>query len=251
MKPASSIFSRLEENGEPPRQSFQVLSNPSGYTTRNPCLSASSSNSKLEYWRMPAPSPPEGCSTNNNGAPGFKVFGTYSMKVRSRPPTVVTWRVASPIGSAATAVATSANAAPIVQCGSVVSAMISPYHPPNLPRQRGRAHQKLVDRVRGLASFADRPDHQRLPAPHVAAGEHFRVRAAVGNRVGLDVAAWVELELECGDHALVHRMHEAHRQQHEIGLHVELGPGNRLELVVDMRAVQRLDASILAREAHR
>ena len=45
MKPASSIFSRLEENGEPARQSFQVLSNPSGYTTRNPCLSASSSNS--------------------------------------------------------------------------------------------------------------------------------------------------------------------------------------------------------------
>src|SRR5229473_231481 len=74
---------------------------------------------------MLAASPPEGCSTNNNDAPGFKVLGTYSMKVRSRPPTVLTWRVASPIGSAATAVATSANAAPIVQCGSVVSAMIS------------------------------------------------------------------------------------------------------------------------------
>src|SRR5260370_9248651 len=74
---------------------------------------------------MLAASPPEGCSTNNNGALGFKVLGTYSMKVRSRPPTVLTWRVASPIGSAATVVATSANAAPIVKCGSVVSAMIS------------------------------------------------------------------------------------------------------------------------------
>jgi hypothetical protein len=52
MKPASSIFSRLEENGEPPRQSFQVLSNASEYTTRNPCLSASPSNSQLDYWRM-------------------------------------------------------------------------------------------------------------------------------------------------------------------------------------------------------
>src|SRR5262245_43993413 len=74
---------------------------------------------------MPAASPPEGCSTNNNGAPDFKVFGTYSMKVRSRPPTVIVWPVASPIGSAATAVATSANAAPIVQSESLISAMIS------------------------------------------------------------------------------------------------------------------------------
>src|ERR1700741_3269255 len=75
---------------------------------------------------MLAPSPPEGCSTNNNGAPGFKVLGTYSTKVRWRPPTVVAWRVASPIGAAAAAVATSANAPQIVQCGSVVLAMISP-----------------------------------------------------------------------------------------------------------------------------
>src|SRR3979411_2527556 len=75
---------------------------------------------------MLAASPPEGCSTNNNGAPGFKVLGTYSMKVRSRPPTVPTWCVASPIGSAATAVATNPKAAPIVQCGGVGSALISP-----------------------------------------------------------------------------------------------------------------------------
>src|SRR4051794_8843296 len=80
---------------------------------------------------MPAPSPPEGCSTNSNGAPGFKVLGTYSTKVRSRPPTVVTWRVASPIGSAVTpvatvtTVATSANAAPIAHCGSVISIIVS------------------------------------------------------------------------------------------------------------------------------
>src|SRR6266853_4935732 len=85
---------------------------------------------------MPEASPPEGCSTNSNGAPGFKVLGTYSMKVRSRPPTVPTLCVASPIGSAATAVPKSASAAPIVQCGTVVSAMIpglrfaraKPYH---------------------------------------------------------------------------------------------------------------------------
>ena len=41
--------------------------------------------------------------------------------------------------------------------------------------QRGRytcAHQESIDRVRRLAPFADRPDDQRLAAPHVAAGEH-------------------------------------------------------------------------------
>src|ERR1700730_8750508 len=85
---------------------------------------------------MPQGSPPDGCSTKSKGAPGCKVLGTYSMKVRSRPPTVPTLCVASPIGSAATAVPKSASAAPIVQCGTVVSAMISglrfarakPYH---------------------------------------------------------------------------------------------------------------------------
>ena len=39
-------------------------------------------------------------------------------------------------------------------------------------RQRRRSHQEFVDGVRSLASFADRPDDQRLPAPHVAGGEH-------------------------------------------------------------------------------
>src|SRR5262249_53610205 len=119
-----------------------------------------------------------------------------------------------------------------------------------LPRQRGRAHQELVDRVCGLAAFADRPHHQRLAASHVAAGEHFRVRAAIGDRIGLDVAAQVKLELEVGDHTLVHRVHETHCEQHKLGLHVELGARDRLELVVDARAMQRLHAPSLAREAH-
>src|SRR5262245_29583926 len=40
-----------------------------------------------------------------------------------------------------------------------------------LPRQVGLARQELVDRPRCLATLADRPYHQRLAAPHVAAGE--------------------------------------------------------------------------------
>src|SRR5450432_2496278 len=73
---------------------------------------------------MPEASPPEGCSTNSNGAPGFEVLGTYSMKVRARPPTVAALCVASPTGAAASAVQKSASAAPIVQCGTVVCAVV-------------------------------------------------------------------------------------------------------------------------------
>src|SRR6202043_3780047 len=112
---------------------------------------------------MPGASPPEGCSTNSNGAPGFKVLGTYSMKVRSRPPTVPALCVASPIGAAATAVPKSASAAPIVQCGTVVSAMISglrfarakPYHAGRYvpePYLRGHAVERH-DRSRPIASL--------------------------------------------------------------------------------------------------
>ena len=38
------------------------------------------------------------------------------------------------------------------------------------PRQNSRPHQRLVHRRRALAALADRPDDQRLAAPHVAAG---------------------------------------------------------------------------------
>ena len=49
-------------------------------------------------------------------------------------------------------------------------------------RQGGRSHQELVDRVRGLAALADRPDDQRLAAPHVAGGEHLRHRRLIASR---------------------------------------------------------------------
>jgi hypothetical protein len=49
------------------------------------------------------------------------------------------------------------------------------------------------------------------------------------------------------DHALVHRADEAHGEQHEIGLELELGAGDRLELVVDAHAAQLLHLAVLAR----
>ena len=51
-------------------------------------------------------------------------------------------------------------------------------------RQDARAHQMLVDRARRLAALADRPDDQRLAAPHVAAGEDLVDRGLVVAGVG-------------------------------------------------------------------
>ena len=47
----------------------------------------------------------------------------------------------------------------------------------------------------------------------------------------------------------MHRMHEAHGEQDEIGLEVEFAAGNGLHLGIDARAMQRLDLAVLARES--
>jgi len=54
----------------------------------------------------------------------------------------------------------------------------------------------------------------------------------------------VEVDAERLQHALVHRMHEAHRQQHELRVEAELGARDRLELVVDLHAVQLLHLAV-------
>ena len=54
------------------------------------------------------------------------------------------------------------------QCGSGGPGFRCAPHPDASPRQRRRAHQILVDRMGGLAAFADRPHHQGLAAAHVA-----------------------------------------------------------------------------------
>ena len=49
-----------------------------------------------------------------------------------------------------------------------------------------------------LAALADRPDHERLAAAHVARGEHLRHRGRVGQLIRLDVAARIEGDAERG-----------------------------------------------------
>src|SRR5437660_5798126 len=118
-----------------------------------------------------------------------------------------------------------------------------------LPRQRRRSCQEFIDCVRGLTALADRPHHQRLAAPHVAASEYFGMRASIDDDVGLDIATWIELETKRGDHAFVYRMHEAHGEQNEISLDVELGSRNRLELGINPGAVQRPDMPVFSGKA--
>src|SRR5262245_57932883 len=85
-------------------------------------------------------------------------------------------------------------------------------------RQKARTHQELVDRAGALPPFTDRPDDQRLAAPHVAGGEEFGDRGPVVDRVGADIAAGVELDTGLLDHAGPARPEKAHRQEDEIGL---------------------------------
>src|SRR5258706_2275864 len=87
-------------------------------------------------------------------------------------------------------------------------------------RQLGAAHEECVDLARALAALADRPHHERLAAAHVAGGEDLRHggRVAAGAFGGrLHVAARVLGHAELVDHAFMHRMHIAHREEHELG----------------------------------
>src|SRR6476619_8129256 len=102
--------------------------------------------------------------------------------------------------------------------------------------------------MRGLSAFADRPDDKRLTAPHVAARKDFVERALVGAYVGGDVAALIESDAELLDHAVVNRRDEAHGEENEIGLELELRAGDRLHLAIDFHASELLDEPVLANE---
>ena len=60
------------------------------------------------------------------------------------------------------------------------------------PLRRAVGAQAAVDRRRAFAAFADRPNDERLPAPHIAARENPRPRRFVFAR--FDIAARVQVE---------------------------------------------------------
>src|SRR5579883_1046374 len=97
---------------------------------------------------------------------------------------------------------------------------------PTSPRQVRAPHQELVDRAGALAALPDGPDDEGLAAPRVAGSEDLADGGGVVAVGRLDIAALVELDAERFDGALVDGMDEAHGEQHEIGLDVELAAGH-------------------------
>src|SRR5438309_3654527 len=89
------------------------------------------------------------------------------------------------------------------------------------PRQPTCTHQEFVDGTGTLAAFADRPDDERLTAPHIARGEDLGHRGAVVERVGANVAARVELYTGLLDHPGPAGAQKPRRQQDEISLQIE------------------------------
>src|SRR5688572_33045582 len=88
-------------------------------------------------------------------------------------------------------------------------------------RQGALAHEELVDRLRGLAAFADRPDDERLSTPDVAGREHLWAAGnAIVALVGVDAGkppARNDGQRQLVDHVVLDRSREAHGEQHEIG----------------------------------
>ena len=100
------------------------------------------------------------------------------------------------------------------------------------PRHRRTPRRQLsqiaINSFRCLPPLGDRPDHQRLSAPHVARREHARnARHVVASAATLPRPSSQRRLL---DHAVLHRPREAHRQQHQIGVQREFRSGDRLEL---------------------
>ena len=92
----------------------------------------------------------------------------------------------------------------------------------DLARQFRTSHQELVHAAGALAAFADRPDHQRLAAAHVAAGEDLgRAGLVVGQSAALTLPRASSATPGLLHQARLARADEAHRQQHQIGLEGE------------------------------
>src|SRR5262249_6555384 len=89
---------------------------------------------------------------------------------------------------------------------------------------------RLIDGVRGLATLADRPDHEALPAAYVARHEHLGARFdAVVPVIGveaLEASARHNLEAKLRDRTVFDGTREAHCQQYEVGRHLALAPAH-------------------------
>ena len=117
-----------------------------------------------------------------------------------------------------------------------------------LPRQIRLPHQERVDRAGAQAAFADRPHHQRLAAAHVAGGEHVGQRGLVVRacwrarcRAGRDRPPSIFNRPSCTGCTKPIASSTSSRVE------VEFGAGQRLELFVDLHAVQLLHLAVRRR----
>ena len=98
-----------------------------------------------------------------------------------------------------------------------------------------------------------------MPATHVARSEYFRHRCSIVIGIGLDIRARVALDAEFLEHVRGPRAGEAHREQHEIGAHLEFAPRNLdhlhraacVFLPLDPSGDELLDAAVAALESLR
>src|SRR6202035_3473337 len=88
--------------------------------------------------------------------------------------------------------------------------------------QCARSHEELIDGTGALAAFADGPNHQRLTAAHVARGEQAIARGAIVDRICQHIPRLIEVDPRLVQQRAPPRTQEAHRQQHEVRLHLEL-----------------------------
>src|SRR6266508_5314658 len=99
-------------------------------------------------------------------------------------------------------------------------------------RQRSRAFEPLVDGSRRRAAFGDGPHDQALAPAHVAAHEDAVARRRERG-VAADIAPLVELDAELLEQTAPVGTDEAHGQQHEITVEVEVGAFDLHEAPVD------------------
>lgn len=91
--------------------------------------------------------------------------------------------------------------------------------------------QVLIDPRRHFPAFGNRPDNERGAAFSVAAGKD-AVEVAHEVLVDCHSPARVILHTQAIEQTVLDGTGKAHRQQHQIGIHLELGVGNRRELTV-------------------
>src|SRR5580693_1315058 len=95
------------------------------------------------------------------------------------------------------------------------------------PQITASPHQKRIDSMRRLTSFADGPDDQALAAADVAGGEDAGKAGGVVP-VALYVAASVEFQAQLSDGAIVFGVNKAQGEQAQITIQFKFARGGFL-----------------------